>query len=74
MAEATSGKGGVRATATIFLEMFEPEVCAFITSKVVLDKLTARTNKLQSVAVQVGKALFPQPKNTRKVASKAKST
>lgn len=57
MAEAKSGKVGVRATATIFLEMFEPNVCAFITAKVALDKLTSRTNKLQSVAVQIGKAL-----------------
>ena len=57
MAEANSGKGGVRATATIFLEMFDPSLSAFITSKVVLDKLTARTNKIQSVAIQIGKSL-----------------
>ena len=54
---SNSGKAGVKMTAAAILEQFNPNVVAFITAKVCIDKLTAKTNKLQTVAVTIGKTL-----------------
>jgi DNA-directed RNA polymerase len=55
--EAESGRSGPRMTAIPTLKQFDPKVIAFFTAKTVIDKLTSRTNKLQTVAVQIGKNL-----------------
>lgn len=57
IAEAESGRAGPRMAAIPTLKLFDPKVVAFFTAKTVIDKLTSRTNKLQSVAVQIGKNL-----------------
>jgi DNA-directed RNA polymerase len=55
--EAESGRSGPRMTAIPTLKQFDPKVIAFFTAKTIIDKLTSRTNKLQTVAVQIGKNL-----------------
>ena len=55
--EANSGRSGPRMTAIPTLEQFDSKVVAFFTAKTIIDKLTSRTNKLQSVAVMIGKNL-----------------
>jgi DNA-directed RNA polymerase len=55
--EAESGRSGPRMTAIPTLKKFDPKVIAFFTAKTIIDKLTSRTNKLQTVAVQIGKNL-----------------
>ena len=55
--EANSGKSGVRHTAIPIIQEFDLSVVAYMTSKTVIDKLTSRTNKLQSVAVLISKNL-----------------
>ena len=57
IAEANSGRSGPRMTAIPTLEQFDSKVVAFFTAKTIIDKLTSRTNKLQSVAVMIGKNL-----------------
>ena len=55
--EANSGKSGVRHSAIPIIQEFDLKVVAYMTSKTVIDKLTSRTNKLQSVAVLISKNL-----------------
>jgi len=55
--EAESGRAGPRMTAIPTLKLFDSKVIAFFTAKTIIDKLTSRTNKLQSVAVMIGKNL-----------------
>ena len=57
IAEAEAGRSGPRMTAIPTLKKFEPEIVAFFTAKTIIDKLTSRTNKLQTVATQIGKNL-----------------
>lgn len=56
IAEAQSGRAGTKMTAVKFMEMFEPEVLAFFTAKVVLDRITKKA-VLQDLAINVAQAL-----------------
>ena len=55
--EAESGKAGTKSSAVKFLKMLDPNVIAFFTAKVVIDKITSKSNKLQTVANNIGKQL-----------------
>ena len=55
--EAESGKAGKKSSAVKFLKLLEPDVIAFFTAKVVIDKITSKSNKLQTVANNIGKQL-----------------
>ena len=56
IAEAKSGRAGTKMTAVKYMEMFEPDVLAFFTAKVVLDRITKKA-VLQDLAINVSKAL-----------------
>lgn len=55
--EAESGKAGKKSSAVKFLKLLDPNVIAFFTAKVVIDKITGKSNKLQTVANNIGKQL-----------------
>ena len=55
--EAESGKAGTKSSAVKFLKLLDPNVIAFFTAKVVIDKITSQSNKLQTVANNIGKQL-----------------
>ena len=55
--EAESGKAGTKSSAVKFLKLLDPNVIAFFTAKVVIDKITSKSNKLQTVANNIGKQL-----------------
>ena len=55
--EAESGKAGQKSTAVKFMRLLDPNVIAFFTAKVVIDKITGKSNKLQTVANNIGKQL-----------------
>ena len=55
--EAESGKAGKKSSAVKFLKLLDPNVIAFFTAKVVIDKITSKSNKLQTVANNIGKQL-----------------
>ena len=57
MAEAQSGKAGPKMGAVTYLQLFDPKVVAFFTAKTIIDKLSSRSNKIQTVANWIGKAL-----------------
>ena len=55
--ETESGKAGTKSSAVKFLKLLDPNVIAFFTAKVVIDKITSKSNKLQTVANNIGKQL-----------------
>ena len=55
--EAESGKAGTKSSAVKFLKMLDANVIAFFTAKIVIDKITGKSNKLQTVANNIGKQL-----------------
>ena len=57
IAEAETGKAGVRSSSIKFLKLLDANVIAFLTAKTIIDKLTSKTNKLQTVANNIGKSL-----------------
>ena len=57
IAEAETGRAGTRASSIKFLKLLDANVIAFLTAKTVIDKLTSKTNKLQTVANNIGKSL-----------------
>ena len=57
IAEAETGKAGNKLSSVKFMKLLEPNVIAFFTAKTIIDKLTSKTNKLQTVANNIGKNL-----------------
>lgn len=55
--EAERGRAGPKVSSVRYLRLFDPNVTSFFTAKTIIDKLTGKTNKIQSVANSIGKAL-----------------
>ncbi len=55
--EAEGGRAGPKVSSVRYLRLFDPNVTAFFTAKTIIDRLTGKTNKIQSVANSIGKAL-----------------
>ena len=55
-AEAETGGTGKRLSSIQFMKMLEPDVLAFISAKIIIDRITSK-NRLQDVAMNAGNAI-----------------